>query len=142
MITTQGLRRILNLATADATKLLGEVTIKLYKAAITLGPGMVAADFTEADYTGYVGQTAGVSGAVWDDPSGNGVQSYVGLHFQPSDDAAPNTIFGWYALGKVAPAIGELVWAQEFPEPVTLNNAFDALDFVPVIKIGPPAGAG
>lgn len=138
MLPTVALRNFLNVGgTVLAT---GIVTVHLFKAPVTLAPGMVAADFDEADFTGYAATDVTKLGVAWDNVNGDAVLSYDGVHFQPTDSVTPNTIYGYYITTGVAAfgGAGSLLRAEVFDVPVPMLGTMDALDLAPVLKLGQP----
>lgn len=112
--------------------------VRLYKTDVALSPAMVAADFTEADYTGYVAQEAVPEGAAYDDEMGNARQALEGLTFRPTGTTITNVIYGYYITAVFAGSGEVLVAAQSFPEPVTMASALDVLQFFPQYVLGQP----
>jgi hypothetical protein len=93
--------------------------IALFKNNYTPVPGMVDADLTESDFPGY--SRVGIGGAVW--PSGVVDNVAIGTSpttavFTPSaDDAQLAYGYAVYDAG-----VGNLSWAQLFPEPIEIVN--------------------
>jgi len=136
LVTTESLRAILQVARTGLY--FNTAKIGLFVNDISLTPDMIKADFTEADYTGYAALDADVVGPVtWDDAAGNAVQSFEGVHFQPSGTAVTNVIVGWFLFLEA----GELLGAEKFPVPISMAGTADAIDFAPVHKIGQPIPA-
>jgi len=138
MLPTVALRNFLNVGgTVLAT---GVVTLHLFKSVVVLTPNMVTADFDEADFAGYADVDVVKVGTSWDNVEGDAVLSYESAHFQPTDSVTPNTIYGYYLTTDVAAfgGAGSLLRAELFDTPVPMLGTFDALDVVPVLRLGEP----
>jgi len=126
-----------------ATKPLQSIVVSLIQEPFALSPTMTPADYLEADYTGYAALTVAEAGVGWDDDDGNAVHSFAGCHFQPTGSGVTNNIFGWIAinLNAFAGTTFFIVAGEVFPEPIPMGGITDAIDFVPVVKLGQPVEA-
>jgi len=136
MLSNQGLYgAMLGLVTLPA---LDTITIKLFKEPITPGADVVAADFTEADYSGYADVEAPKVGSPYRDNVGNVCMSFESAHFQPTSFDVENTIYGWFAVGGSGTMNGSVIGWQVFSSPVVLATPAQALDVIATFKLGQP----
>lgn len=93
--------------------------IKLFKNNITPNLSTLVADFTEADFTGYVKQTLSAPVGPFIDPINGGVSIKLGDHLfvTTSPLTVGNTIYGWW----VEDASGNLIAAQAFDTPYVIS---------------------
>lgn len=140
MYATLALRNMLDVIEAAITASADDVLIVLFKEPVSLTPNMVPTDFVEADFSGYNAAIVTALGPAWDDEGGNAVQSFSAAHFQGTTGVVQNVIFGWYMQATVvATAPFQLIHAELFDSPIAVNGSMDAIDFVPLLKIGQPA---
>jgi len=140
LITTEFLKDIMNggydLSAQGAN-------VRLYKTDITLSPGMVTADFDQADYGGYAAADKALVGAPWQDAAANAIAGLVAFVIRGSvGNVTPNTIYGYYLVGKALDATfaGKLIGAVRFQTPVTVIDETTAWVFTPIIAAGQPMG--
>lgn len=105
------------------TGYLNTLTLRLYQNNYTPVVGSVLADFTEANFKGYTGQSLTDFGGVYENASHN-AESDSGVHtftyISASSGSSSNDIYGWYtvdAFGRVGPAA-----RFSAPVPITLNG--------------------
>lgn len=135
MISLPALRAILASTVALFS---GEtVSVHLFKNDLTPGPDVVPGDFTEADFTGYGADTVLFTGTTWDDDNQNAVLSFDSAHFQASGSIITNTIYGYWVETTATELPGVLIW-ERFDPPIAIASAADAIDVVPLLKIGLP----
>lgn len=118
----------------------GTTTIKLFQNDVEPTPDMVFADFTEADYTGYADIDVVAVPVAWDEANGDAALSFEGCHFQPTGSATTNTIYGYYMITGLAAFGGadSVLKAERFPAPIPMLGTMDAIDMVPILRIGQP----
>lgn len=131
MTRTQRLASLTQLV-ASGGPLNGTKTM-LFQNNVTPTKTTVLADLTIPTYTGYVAQTTGTFGAPYVGTDGLERITAPGLQFQPSDDATPNTIYG-YAITNTAGTV--LIAAKKFDTPVSMADATSAVVFQPEYVYG------
>ncbi len=119
-------RRFLDVLTANW----GTLVVHLYKNDYTPNRGSLAANFIEADYSGYVSQIANNWRAAVQDPDLLHWFSVAdALHWQNTTGAVGNQIYGYF----VTDGAGIVLWAERFinpPFPMLAAGAF--FDMQPV----------
>jgi hypothetical protein len=112
-------------------------TLRLFKTDVTAGltadqvDALVAADFTEATFTGY--SASAITGGSWtttqESPStGTNTQRT----FTSSADQTAQTIFGYYVTRTTG---GQLEWFEDFAGPLVIENLGDAISVTPTITL-------
>lgn len=140
MLNKEVLRRILSALVIAPNG--ASVTVRLAKAVFVPSADLVLADITEADYTGYLPQMCAEVGVAWDDDDGNAVHSFAGAHFQPTGSVITNTIFGYVTTWAPDAGAVEVVEQVLFPVPIPMESVADAIDVIPLLKIGQPHPLG
>ena len=99
--------------------------VKLGKAPVPLAPGTVLADLTavEADFGGYAPIAVTALLPVFVDPIGGASAQIATIQFQCNGSAPSNNIYVWW----VENAGGDLILAGDFPAPVPMAVATDAI---------------
>ena len=107
--------------------------IKLYKNNYTPIDTTVHADFTEANYTGYVAQTLG-SGVAATTVSGKAYVPYTQRTFQvTSSPTVTNLIYGYWIYSS---ASGSMLWAERFTSaPISMVLAGDTIKLTPTLTL-------
>lgn len=123
------LRTILN-ALKAASAPLDAVTIRLFSNDFQPDDASVLADFTEADFDGYLESAA----VVWEDAYTdiNGLAHLRGdlKVFNCTGGTTPNTIYGWYAVTTTT-----LKLSQRFETPIPINAAGQAVLVLPSFEL-------
>jgi hypothetical protein len=130
--------------TSELLSLLGDIVtndlttckVHLAKALLNpIGPNSVLADFTEANYVGYLAQTA-----LFNPPhlnsDGQAVTDSPLLTFQPTANTTPNTIVAFYVTDS---ASAVYLWGGSFDVPINLVEPTDALPLLLQFILSPPA---
>jgi len=137
MLVTLALRKMLDTSVALINA--DTIAIKLFQNDLTPGPNTVVGDFVEADFSGYAVVAVNQVGIAWDDDDGNAAQSFDNAHFQGTTGAVTNTIYGWWMTGTIdGVTANQLIQAKRFDTPIPVNGSMDAIDFIPLLKIGMP----
>lgn len=110
------------------TAWLGSASIGLLRAPFAPTPLTALTDLTEANFTGYARQAAGVSSVPFVDPKGIMTLEGPSLLFQPSDTVTTNTIYGLFWTGTPSTT---LLGVEMFDNPIPLPNPLTALTIVP-----------
>jgi len=103
------------------------LVLKLFKNDVTPDESTVIGDLTEADFTGYSSQT--LTGSSWSAAS-SGATSYAEQSFTSSADQTAQTVYGWYLERATG---GELVAADRFSSPPTIENNGDVIKVTPTL---------
>lgn len=146
VVVREMLRRLLNAArnhTASGNfdgPLRGSWVGLFTDAAPGLNVDTLLADLTEADFAGY-----GKVALTWGPPHVEGDSAYAvatGLStFAPSDAVTPNVCYGYFVVDSTGPP-GLLLFAEMFPQPISMGNAEAYLGIVNQFKVGDPANYG
>jgi hypothetical protein len=121
------------------TAWLGNASIGLVAAPLVPTPATTLANITEANFSGYKRQAAGVASVPFVDP--NGVISLEGpsLLWQPTDTVTVNTIYGLFWTGSPSTS---LMGVEMFDSPIPLPDTLHALTIVPRIGLDQNASYG
>ena len=121
------------------TTWLGSASVGLIAAPFTPTVNSKVSDFTEANYTGYARQAAGVSSVPFVDP--NLIMTVEGpaLRFQPTDTITINSIYGLFLTGHDSTA---LLGVEMFDAPIPLPNPLAALTIVTRVGLQTTANFG
>lgn len=136
VIPQERLRALLAVLQADVTILTGS-EVHLYKNDYAPTKLSVVADFEEADFSGYVEETAAWEGIPYNLPNGQVEIAAETVQFNqvPAEPNVTNTVYGWYLLA----AGGQLLAAERFESPKFFAVAGDSLAFAPLFQMRSPA---
>lgn len=126
IVPNQGESLILQMAVNKAVP--QNLVLRLYKNNKTPAETDTEADYTEADFTGYLAAT--LLGASWVAVEGAPSSiSYAQQTFTASVDQATQQIYGYYLTQMVS---GKLVWAERFSDaPIPITNNADFIKVTP-----------
>ena len=117
------------LVNKDATP--ENLVLRLFKNDITPAEADVVGGYTEATFTGYAAVT--LTGASWTITPGSIPQaSYAEQAFTSSADQTAQIIYGYYITRATA---ADLVAAERFTTPPTIQFNGDSIELTPVIKV-------
>lgn len=119
---------------------LADLTLHLASAAIIVDGDTLIADFTEADYDGYVAKAVADTGVIYLTDELDVVWEAASSIFQPTGDVTPNTIFAWWLEGTVGGTGARFVSGATLDEPVILAGPLTALTVRPRIVLGQASG--
>jgi len=105
--------------------------VHLYQNDYTPVDATVIGDLDEADYSGYAEQIATGWTAAVTTPLGRAISFADEMNFAHDGGGTDNTIYGYYVL---APT-GSLAWVERFLGPITMADASDAFDLIPVLTL-------
>jgi hypothetical protein len=128
------LSRVLAAVQAD----LADLTCKLASAPMTPSAESLIADFTEADFDGYLAKAVSDTGSIYLDGAGNVVWRATPVSWQPTGATTPNVIHGWWIEGTVGGAGARFVAGQAIDPPVSMGGPLDFIEVAPVIPLGQP----
>lgn len=112
---------------------IGNITVHLYKNNHTPAKGDVAADYTEADFSGYAATESGsFTGDTWDGTNHIWTAQSPAVTFTVGAGGTPNTVYGVYYT---ADSDGKLVAAELFAAPVTMNTVGFSITWTPVLTV-------
>jgi hypothetical protein len=109
-----------------------EVTVRLFKNNVTVDGDTEIADLTVADFTGYAESTVVVWGGAFTNTNGKAEVIGGSKQFTATGSATPNTVYGYY----VVDGDSELVYAENFNEPIEVTGVGDAIVVVPRFTLG------
>jgi len=84
------------------------------------------ADYTPADFSGYVGPTALAWGSAFVNGSDQGEIDALPVTWTHTGGATANTIYGIYVLSSA----GDLIYAERFPAPLAITSIGDSITYV------------
>jgi len=118
------------------------VTVRLYTdTTLVLVPNMVPGDFTEADFTGYAGQTLVITGPVQAmNAAGDLVDTFPHVNFVPTGSAITNTIYGWWMEGLVDGVGLVVIAAGQLDAPFPVTGPLTPVQIEPRFPLGQPHG--
>lgn len=104
------------------------LVMKLYSNNVTIGDATVAANFTEATFSGYAAKT--LTGASWN-AAASGSITYAQQTYACDNDAANESIYGYFVTQVTS---GTLLYAEAFTDgPYTISNNGDQIKVTPTI---------
>lgn len=89
------------------------------------------ADYTEANFSGYVGPTSVVWGAAFVNGANQGEIDAAELTWTHSGGGTANTVYGIY----VTDSAGNLCYAERFDAPVSMGSAGDKIRYTPIATL-------
>lgn len=120
--TTQLVAR-LTAANLAAYPTISPSQLHLYKNDVVPDANSIVGMFTEADFNGYFPENITMSPVALNDANIPVAQGNL-VHFQPTDELAPNTIYGVYITNNAG---NLLIAAQRFDTPQPMNNALNVI---------------
>lgn len=106
--------------------------VKLFKNEKTPSSGDVLADYTEADFTGYVESTAVTWGTPYVDEVGRAVILGDLKTFAATGSGTTNIIYGYYVVDSAEEV---LLYAEKFEEPRDMDETADAIPVIPRVVL-------
>lgn len=136
VIPNTGRRNILNILTDDTVGSEGPydgAVVRLFKNDIEPHAGMLLADLTEADFSGYAASSEIVWGPAFTNSANEAVVVGDTKQFNHSGGATANTVYGYY----VTNTAGTVLHFAERRNPVeTMSKSGDAVLVVPKFSFG------
>lgn len=140
LITTQQGELDLMSVIQTALKVAGAFasTLKLFQNDFAPTRFSVAADFTEATFTGYAAVAQAWAVGPYVNGAGQVEMQSASHNWTPTDGVNPNTIYGWYLVATG----GDVICAQRFDNPRAMLGPTNSLTLLPSLIIIPGGIAG
>jgi hypothetical protein len=113
-------------------------TLRLYNNDVTPSRTSVVADFVEANFTGYAALPLALTVGPYLNAAQQAEIQNASHNWTPSDDVTPNVIYGYF----VEMTGGDLLCAERFTTPRSMENVLDSLTLVPSFILLPGGIAG
>lgn len=114
---------------------LADAKVDLFTNDIDLGPDLLIADFTVADFAGYAQKAITSPAVVFQDTNGNMFIEYPSLAWQPTSALTPNVIRGYFVSGLALGTGIKFLWGEKFDAGVTLAGPQDAVIVLPTLAL-------